>query len=208
MTSIDQSAAFDKMEQSRMDLETWKLENEKKKRGQVEWLRKLNLSYDDLLKLTASLILQGQENAREHERLRQELRNAGTYYSLVDAMDNPKFSRAGILHVIKEHAARHGDESPAAKSIAKAVAAVESMQKDKAQEIARRGPEVRKAKMELLKAETIKLFEQRKWKSVPAAAHDITPVIVALSKNGNGDLLPTTTKPLEWIRAHKSRPKK
>lgn len=191
-----------------MDLETWKLENEKKKRGQVEWLRKMNLPYDDLLNLTASLMLQSQENARETERLQEEIRKMRTYFSLVDVMDNPKFSPAGILRVIKDDAARHGDENPVAKSIAKAVAAVESIQKDKAQEIARRGPEVRKAKMELLKAETIKLFEQGKWKSVPTAAHEITPLIVALSKNGNGDLLPTTTKPLEWIRAHKSRSKK
>lgn len=191
-----------------MDDEAWKLENERRKQGHIEWLRKANMSYEDLLRLAAALLMQAKEDAKENEDLKKQLREANTYYSLVDAMDNPKFSRTGVLHVIKEHAALHGDESPAAKAIAKAAAAVENIQKSKAKEIARRGPEVRKAKMDFLEAETIKLFEQGKWKSVPTAALEITPKIVALSKNGNGNLSPSTTKPLEWIRAHKSRSKK
>lgn len=191
-----------------MDYEAWKLDNEQKKRDQVEWLKKINLPYDDLLNLTAALILQGTEDQLEKANLEGKLRNAATYYSLVDAMDNPKFSRQGILRVIKQHATNHGDESPAARSIAKVVEVIESAQQYKAQEIARRGPRVRKAKMDVLEAETIRRYEQGTWKSLPAAAHEITPLIVAFSKNGNGDLLPSTTKPLEWIRAHKRAPKK
>jgi hypothetical protein len=53
-----------------------------------------------------------------------------------------------------------------------------------------------------LEDETIRLYLEKAWKSVPEAAMEITPKIVAMSK-GNGDLAPTTTKPLEWIRAYK-----
>jgi hypothetical protein len=54
-----------------------------------------------------------------------------------------------------------------------------------------------------LQNETIRLYLEKSWRSVPDAAMAITPKIVAMSKGGNGDLAPTTTKPLEWIRAYK-----
>jgi len=74
-------------------------------------------------------------------------------------------------------------------------------------ELAKSGGAGRSAKFKMLEAETIRLYELGKWKSVPIAAQEITPKIVALSKNGNGDLLPSTTKPLEWIRAFKKSQK-
>lgn len=79
--------------------------------------------------------------------------------------------------------------------------------KGRARLIAAEGGEARAKKYKALEEETIRLYLAGTWKSVPSAAHEITPKIVALSKNGNGDLLPTTTKPLEWIRAYKRRNK-
>ena len=72
----------------------------------------------------------------------------------------------------------------------------------KPSEIAKKGGIGRAAKFKKLEAETIKLYNAGNWKSLPEAALAITPKIVALSKNCNGDLSPTTTKPLEWIRAY------
>ena len=71
----------------------------------------------------------------------------------------------------------------------------------RAAEIARSGGEGRAAKYQALEAETIRLYLEKEWKA-PAAAKEITPKIVALSKGGAGDLAPTTQKPLEWIRAY------
>lgn len=68
--------------------------------------------------------------------------------------------------------------------------------------VARAGGEGRAAKFASLKAETIKLFNEGSWKSLPDAALEITPKIVAYSKPNNGNLLPTTTKPLEWLREY------
>jgi hypothetical protein len=76
-----------------------------------------------------------------------------------------------------------------------------------AQKRAASGGEGRARKFKHLKDETIRLFLSQEWKSAPIAAQSITPQIVALSKNGRGDLLPSTTKPLEWIRAHKKMQK-
>lgn len=72
----------------------------------------------------------------------------------------------------------------------------------KSVEVARLGGSGRSAKFKKLQLETIRLFESSSWHSAPKAALEITPAIVAMSKNGNGDLSPTTTKPLEWIRAY------
>ena len=69
--------------------------------------------------------------------------------------------------------------------------------------LASKGGNGRATKYDQLKKETIRLYELGEWKSVPLAAHEITPKIVALSKNGNGDLFSTTTKPLEWIREYR-----
>jgi hypothetical protein len=81
--------------------------------------------------------------------------------------------------------------------------------KNKPKEIAGKGGLGRKRKFDVLEEETIRIYEagKSKWTSLPIAAQDITPIIVAMSKDGNGDLLPSTTKPLEWIRAHVKRGK-
>lgn len=68
--------------------------------------------------------------------------------------------------------------------------------------VAKAGGDGRAAKFKRLEAETISLYKAGTWASVPDAALTITPIIVKMSSRGNGDLKPSTTKPLEWIRAH------
>lgn len=74
--------------------------------------------------------------------------------------------------------------------------------------VAKKGGEGRAAKFRALEAETIRLYKlgQANWPSgrnhAPAAALAITPQIVEFSLKGDGDLSPTTNKPLEWIRSH------
>lgn len=66
----------------------------------------------------------------------------------------------------------------------------------------------RATKFKRLEEETIRLYLEGKWKSDPLAAEEITPKIVLMSKDGNGDLLPSTTKPLQWIRKYKKSVRK
>lgn len=78
----------------------------------------------------------------------------------------------------------------------------------RARKIAMAGGAARTAIFKLLEDETIRLYLAKKWKSVPDAALEITPLIVEMSKRGNGDLVKSTTKPLEWIRAYNNAQKK
>lgn len=70
--------------------------------------------------------------------------------------------------------------------------------------IAATGGKARAAKLEILQKETIRRYEAEKgkWKTLPEAADEIKPDIVALSKKEAFPLAPTTSKPLEWIRDH------
>ena len=68
--------------------------------------------------------------------------------------------------------------------------------------IARTGGAGRSAKLKVLEAETIRLYEAGKWDSTPLAAQEIAPLIVAFSAKEGPRLMPSTTKPLEWIRAY------
>ncbi len=72
----------------------------------------------------------------------------------------------------------------------------------KPKDIARKGGLGRAAKYDRLKEETIRLYENQTWKNAATAALAITPQIVEMSRNGNGDLAPTTSKPLAWIREY------
>jgi hypothetical protein len=72
-----------------------------------------------------------------------------------------------------------------------------------AKKVAASGGAGKSAKLEALKAETISKYKAGKWDSVPLAAQAIAPEIVELSKKNGPALLPTTTKPLEWIRAYR-----
>ena len=72
----------------------------------------------------------------------------------------------------------------------------------KPKDIARKGGLGRAAKYDRLREETIRLYESQTWKNAATAALAITPQIVEMSRNGNGDLAPTTTKPLAWIREY------
>lgn len=68
--------------------------------------------------------------------------------------------------------------------------------------IAEAGGNGRALKFKSLQAATIELYKAGNWPSIPLAALEITPKIIALSKKGNGELVPTTTKPIQWIRAY------
>lgn len=72
----------------------------------------------------------------------------------------------------------------------------------KPKDIARKGGLGRAAKYDRLREATIRLYESKTWKNAVTAALAITPQIVEMSRNGNGDLAPTTTKPLAWIREY------
>ena len=56
--------------------------------------------------------------------------------------------------------------------------------------------------MKKLEEETIRLYKSGSWRSAPLAAQEITPKVVEHSKGGRGELMQSTTKPLEWIRAY------
>lgn len=82
--------------------------------------------------------------------------------------------------------------------------------------VAKAGGDGRAAKLKDLEKETIKLYQAMledrdsvcnpdsagKRTSIPLVAQKITPLIVDLSKRNGVNLLPTTTKPLAWIRAY------
>lgn len=67
---------------------------------------------------------------------------------------------------------------------------------------AKTGGKIRAEKFKALESATIKLYQAGKWASAPLAAQEIAPQIVALSSGGNGDLLLSTTRPLQWIRTY------
>jgi hypothetical protein len=69
-------------------------------------------------------------------------------------------------------------------------------------ERAKKGGDAKSARLRPAETETIRLYKLGTWKSASLAAAEITPQIVAFSRNGKGDLSPSTTKPLEWIRAY------
>lgn len=66
--------------------------------------------------------------------------------------------------------------------------------------VAKAGGDGRAEKFKALEIETIKLYQEGSWATVPLAAQEITPKIVAMSERA---LAPTTNKPLEWIRAYR-----
>ncbi|WP_426113695.1 hypothetical protein [Massilia sp. PWRC2] len=86
---------------------------------------------------------------------------------------------------------------------------------EKSSAVAKSGGDGRAAKIKALEDETIRLYklgpDGDAWPTgkshAPTAALEITPKVVAFSK-GRGNLLRTTTKPLEWIRAHLKAVKK
>jgi hypothetical protein len=72
---------------------------------------------------------------------------------------------------------------------------------EKFREAVKKGGSVKATRMNILKEETIRLYKQGTWKNATQAAMEITPKIVQYSK-GRGDLLPSTQKPLAWIREY------
>lgn len=76
-----------------------------------------------------------------------------------------------------------------------------------AKKVAASGGAGRSVKLEALKSETIRLYEEGSWATLPLAAADIRPKIIELSKKNGPVLSATTNKPLEWLRAHKKSKK-
>lgn len=86
----------------------------------------------------------------------------------------------------------------------------------KPRDVAKSGGMGRAAKLKVVEEETIRLYKARieqrnsrttppkggKREGVPQIAHEITPLIVEFSRQNGTNLLSTTIKPLEWIRAY------
>jgi hypothetical protein len=71
---------------------------------------------------------------------------------------------------------------------------------EKTKDDRRKGGKGRSIKLKRSEIETIRLYKLGTWDSIPLAATELTPIVVKFSKNGNGNLSPSTTKPLKWIR--------
>ena len=177
--------------------------NEKRHKSAVTWLKTLNLDNEKLIQLSASLMVIT-KGVTENLGLRDKKVNLeNSIYKLLNLMGDEITSSSEINNIIAEFKINSICDSHAATTIEKVVALSNKVHKKKSQSIAKSGGDARSEKYKPLREETIRLFENGTWASVPLAAMDITPNIVALSKNGNGHLGPTTTKPLEWIREHK-----
>lgn len=72
----------------------------------------------------------------------------------------------------------------------------------KAAKLAKSGGDGKAIKFKFLETKTIELYLAGTEKNAMKAAYEIAPKIVAMSKKYGGDLVSTTTKPLEWIRAY------
>ena len=169
----------------------------------ADLLRHFNFAYDDLLNFCASTMAQAKKMNEDWNNLANELSHAATVHAYAEMLDDPKFSKDGVMKIITEIASMENEmRSNPAQSILQLIASMETAEKSRIRVKSASGGEGRAAKFRLLEAETIRMFEAGSWRTAPAAAVDITPVIVELSKKGNGNLLPSTTKPLAWIRAH------
>lgn len=137
------------------------------------------------------------------ERARNEKKDHITPVKIVNKSDNT------VLEAwLRKDAKRSAEEG---RIVTMVLFEEETIEKYQAKKRAQEGGKARANLFEKLEKETIRLYvegkQNGKWESVPEAALEITPQIVAMSRHGNGDLSPTTTKPLEWIRAYNRRKK-
>jgi hypothetical protein len=170
----------------------------------VKWFRGLNLTYDGLLDLLAVFKIQSHQDAEILKRLEIDIIYSDNIHRMIGLIGDPRFSPDEILKMVKKFSDReYADGSyEASRAMIKTIFAIEGQFKLKSKNIARSGGAGRAEKFKALESATIKLYQAGKWASAPLAAQEIAPQIVALSSHGNGDLLPSTTRPLQWIRAH------
>lgn len=151
---------------------------------------------DDL----AELAFRDQENrkrAKERRQEKKERRHDDAYLPAVRTVDG-----GPPMDVILKQSFAGDKEAGAPVNLQVMYYTEASANALRARTIATTGGAGRAAKFRPLEEETIRLYLAKEWKSVPDAALEITPIIVAMSKRGNGDLVDATTKPLEWIRAY------
>lgn len=193
------------MFESRDEYRAWLTKNEVRIVERAERLQRMFPGHARLAREAAIMWAQLFDMDKEIKRLKQQIASEEEVHDTISLMGHPKFSTAGLMEWIEEDA--RDLSSPTAVSVVKAMAILKASQQSERSEIARKGGLGKKPKLDRLEAETIRLYELGKWGSAPKAALEITPQIVKISTGGNGDLLPSTTKPLEWIRAYEKRKK-
>lgn len=176
--------------------------NEKRYKSAVIWLKTLNLDNEKLIQLSASLMVITKEVTENLGLSDKKVNLENSIDKLLNLMGNGITSSSEINNIIAEFKINSICDSHAATTIEKVVALSNKVHKKKSQSIAKIGGDTRSSKFKKLQSETIRLYKLGTWKSVPIAAQEITPSIVEFSKKGNGDLLPSTKKPLEWIREY------
>ncbi|HEY0489314.1 MAG TPA: hypothetical protein VGD30_07380 [Telluria sp.] len=165
-------------------------------------IAKATLDREQLIDRLAEMVYRDEEHRAFRAKQRQERANSDRY---LPAMLQVKVGPP--VEVILKKAANKNPPDATDDSWEPYYTA-EAANARRARAISTKGGEGRAAKFKRLEDETIRLYLAKKWTSVPDAALEITPIIVAMSKKGNGDLANTTTKPLEWIRAYKKAKKK
>jgi hypothetical protein len=175
--------------------------NERNRLGTAEWLRGVYPDYESLLAFTADMQMAAVDQHREILRLYTQMDSHLHHNGLVQLLMLDKLPEAALLTLVSRLIDKENNDT--LRVAARAIALTRLQQKNTAKNIARKGGLGRLNKLEKLEAETIRLYSAGEWKSAPAAAEKITPTIVAMSREGDGvNLLSTTTKPLEWIRRY------
>lgn len=169
--------------------------------GNAEWIREVYPDYESLLAFATSMKMHAVMEARELQRLLTERDAVCHDQGLVSLLMQNKLPESALLPLVSRLIER--EKNVTWRAVARSIALTRLQQKNKAKNTARKGGLGKRAKLDMLEAETLRRYKAGKWKSASAAAIEITPDIVAMSRVGNGIYLqPSTTKPLEWIRAH------
>jgi hypothetical protein len=176
--------------QAMHNAEEYSKQLEKQTQEKIEELRNINYSQEHLLKLLAVHIAMYEETRKLNEELWEVNRKNSLDF------DNVR------LDVARQNAERQiqFDEIVKIRRTVLSNAFLAGIKKAKTTQ-AKKGGDGKSAKLKRLEVETIRMYEAGTWDSAPKAALEITPTIVKISRGGNGDLSPTTTKPLQWIRA-------
>lgn len=173
---------------------------EKKRIATMEWLKLAFPDYEHLLGFAIEAKMTCVDQAAEICKLKEHVKVLHMDQSLMGLLMENTLKEPALSHLVERLADRETDLTKGVAS--KAIALTRLQYKNSAKHNARLGGLGRTAKLEALEVETIRLYKAGTWRSAPLAAENITPLIVEMSKNGNGDLLPSTGKPLAWIRAH------
>lgn len=179
---------------------------EKARTVTLEWIKQMCPDYERLLSFAAELKMTCVDQAAEIRKLEKHQELLHMDQSLLGLLMENALPEPALLSLVDRLADRETD--PTMGAMARAIAFTRLQNKNQAKHTARLGGLGKAAKLKALQDATIALYEAGTWPSVPLAAIDITPVVVEMSKNGNGDLAPTTNKPLQWIREYNNAKKK